>query len=797
MRAPLNWLREYVDIEVTPEELADRLENSGTAVESLERTGGAVQGILTGRVLECDPMPGTHLTLCRVDTGSEATIICGAPNVTAGMIAAVAVPGSVLPDGTRIDVAELRGVTSEGMLLSGAELGINEDHSGILSLAVDEIGLDVADLLGLRDVVLELEITPNRPDCMNMLGIAREVAALYGLKVKRPSLAVVESARPVEEAAAVAIQDPDLCPRYSARVIEGVRVGDAPLWMQARLRAAGIRPISNIVDVTNYVMWEMGQPLHAFDLDMLAGSRIEVRRAGEREEVVTLDGSTRVLGPEDLLIADAARGVALAGVMGGANSEVSDATTRILLESAYFEPRAVMRTAKLQGFSSEASKRFERGSDPLGTVDAAARAIELMRQNAGGQVCRGTIDILPAEIKRRRLTLMVEHAAGLLGVEVPVQTARALLAAIDVEIEGESVSDGETVIACAVPTFRPDLEREIDLVEEIARLYGYSRMPSTLPASRGKVGKLTREQRGVREAREALVAEGMLEVVTYGFTSRDALERVGALVSGEPRRLANPISDETAVLRTTLLANLLEVLDYNMRRRNPDRAIFEIGRVFRPGEGRAPAETLMLGCAVGGCDSAKQWDMEPRDADFFTLKGILDATLEALRVRGSELVPGTAAWLHPGKSATLVVGGKKAGEFGEVRPSVAAAFGVRPNTQLMELDLAVLLEARADTGEFRAVPRFPAMRRDLALVMDERVAQAEVRDIIASAGGPLLKEIAVFDLYRGEQLGEGKKSLAYALTFYADDRTLEESDIAGAEQAVVDALAQRDITLRR
>ncbi len=802
MRVPLNWLRDYVDVDVPVDELADRLENTGTAVESIVRMGRDLKDIVAGLVLECGPHPrAERLVLCRVDTGGKVSdIVCGAPNVAAGMKVAVAVPGAVLPGGRRIDRAEIMGVDSAGMLLSGVELGVNEDAAGILELPSEvSPGEDLCSYLGLRDEVLELEITPNRPDCLSMIGIAREVAAIFGLLLTRP-LPLIEEESPPEigELASVAIADADLCSRYSARMIQGVTIAPSPLWMQVRLRAAGVRPINNIVDVTNYVMWECGQPLHAFDARRIHEASIIVRRARAGEKMVTLDGATRELDAEMLLITDPAGPIAIAGVMGGENSEVGDDTTDVLLESAHFTPASIMRTSKMLGLTSEASRRFERGSDPSGTVWAADRAIELMSAYAGGRIKSGTLDERPRVIEPVRLRLRVKRTSRLLGVELDVPTASDLLESIDVEVL-ETVTEGDDqALEVVAPTFRPDLEREIDLVEEVARLYGYDRIPATLPASRGRYGRLNRAQSLLRAIRQILMGEGLFEVVTYGFTGERTLQRMDpATVPGPVGlvRLINPISDDMAVMRTTLLPGMLNVLGYNLRRRNAELGIFEIGRVFIPCAGQElPQEPLKLGCVLSGTWEQKQWGRVSCEVDFFTLKGIIEVLLERMNIRGWELSKAQGSWLHPGKSAMVKVRGITLGEFGELKPGVAEDFEVKPNTQVLEFDVAALIAASELLPEFREIGRYPAMRRDIALVMDEGITQAQVEKVIRGAGGTLLRDVRPFDLYRGEQVGTGKKSIAFTLTFFSEDRTLEEGEVSQVESAILDAL-ERELSI--
>ena len=795
MRVSLEWLGEYVDLTVDAEELADKLDNSGTEVAGIETVGGDFEGLLVGKVLEVNPHPhADRLTLCRVDIGGTVNeIVCGAPNVSEGVKAPVALPGTRLPNGTIIEEAEIRGAVSQGMLLSGLELGINENAEGLLLLDDDAMeGQELAEALGFPDTVIDLDITPNRPDCLSMLGIAREIAALTGAILRYPRFELREGEVRADSLVKVDIEDADLCSRYVARIIDDLELGESPWWMQRRLQAAGVRPISNVVDITNYVMLEYGQPLHAFDYDLVDEGHIIVRRAAPDDRLTTLDGIKRELSSDDLLICDPSGAIALAGVMGGEHTEVHAGTRRVLLESAHFNAANIMRTSRMQELSSEASYRFERGVDPRGCAEAAARAACFVHELAGGVIAAGDVDEVARRIDPLELELRVKRTAGLIGAPIGAETAAELLESIDILVGDREERDDEQVFKVTVPTFRPDLEREIDLVEEVARLYGYAEIESTLPKTSHNIGFLTREQRLRRRIRQVMNGLGLDEAVTMAFISPawiDLLDPGREYVPTEMLSVRNPVSEETSAMRTTLLPGLLEVLRFNLNRRNMDIFVFEMGRVFIHREGeKLPHEILRLGCAMVGDWMPMQWDTAPCKVDFYSIKGVFEGLASSLHVPDWSLQRVELPFLHPSQACFIKVGEEDIGYLGLVHPRIAAEAELPEGTVLMELDVDKLLSSARDITRYEEIPRFPSISLDIAVVVDEEVDSSRVEEVIRRAGGGLLREINLFDLYRGEQVGEGKKSLAYALTFYAMDRTLKDEEAGSALDAIVAAL---------
>ncbi len=790
MKVSVNWLKEYVDIPWAPRELAERLEMTGSAIESVTEIKPSLDKIVTGVIKSIEPHPqADKLVVTKVDAGSgELTIVCGAKNINPGDKVPVALVGAKLGGGLTIEKASLRGVDSEGMLCSETELELGEDAAGIMILDPEtKVGVGISEHLGLEDTVIEFEITPNRPDCMSMIGIAREVTAITGGKIKMPPVKIKEGQTTAGFLAKVDIKDPDLCPRYSAKIITGLQVAVSPFWMRQRLAKAGIRPINNLVDITNYVLLETGQPLHAFDKKLVRDAKIIVRRAEKNEHMTTLDGADRALGPDALVIADPSGPVALAGIMGGSTTEINEATTECLLESAYFTPTGIFRTSFDMDLRSEASARFERGTDPEGTLFAADRAAYLMQELAGGKVAKGAIDAYPKKIATRTVGLSAGKARSFIGADISDKEMAGILKALDFKVEAKAGA-----IKATVPSFRPDITRDVDLIEEIARVYGFDKVPSTVPDSGGSAAPLTSEQLSVRKAEAVLAAAGLQEAVNYAFIDPSDIAKL-ILPSADRRavavKLANPVSEAQSVLRTSLLPGLFNAVRFNANYGEMNCALFETGRVFfDEDDSGLPLERVMIAGLLTGSFGHDAWYGKGRGVDFFDIKGVVEALTDRLDVTESRTERSEDPIFNPGQCASLVVKGNQAGVFGLVHPMVAKNYEFANDVFAFEIDTGILAEARSPAMRVVAPSRYPQMTRDVATLVDIETTVEEITKVINEAGGDLLADAYPFDLYSGNQVPTGKKSLAYRLIYRASDRTLtvEETDAAHAQ--VIEAL---------
>ncbi|MBI1961873.1 MAG: phenylalanine--tRNA ligase subunit beta [Candidatus Rokubacteria bacterium] len=781
MKIPYRWIGEFVELRLGAAAAADRLVNAGLEVASVTPLAPAgLAGVVVGEIeaieRELGESHGHRLLLCRVSTGRERfSVISGAPNTTVGTRAAFAPPGATLPGGRRIAAAKIRGVESQGMLCSERELGLGDEHeAGLLVLDGDaRPGQDLVAHLGLDDHVLEIEITPNRPDCLSVVGVARELAALTGSRLRVPAPALRESGAPARTLARVRIEAPDLCHRFTARVVSGVRVGPSPAWLGARLRAVGLRPISNVVDVTNYVLWERGHPLHAFDYDTLAERTIVVRRAGKGERFTTLDGQERVLDDAMLVIADPGRAVGLAGVMGGANTEVTGGTTRVLLESAYFDPVSIRRTSRALGLRTDAAYRFERGADVEALVGASARAAGLIAELAGGTLARGMVDVYPRRRKPVRVRLRMSRVKRVLGVAPPAAKARAILAGLGLPTRAKGAA-----LDVEIPSFRRDLAMEDDLVEEIVRVWGYDKLRSTLPASAVDVVTHPPALRQAQVVRRALAGAGLAEAVTHAFGDPGRAALLRAAGAPEPLGLLNPLAQDASVLRSHPLEGLLGAVSVNLRRQQPDVALFEICTTYERAAGETgAAEPRWAAIALSGGRTAHAWHTPDAPADVYDAKGLAEHVLAAL---GVAVTPGGAGRLggfEPDCHGTLVTAaGAVAAEFGEVAAAVREAFGLDAPVFGAAVALDVAAAAPAPALAYQALPRFPAVQRDLAFVLGAAPAltAAEIEAALAREAGPLLRALTLFDVFR---FPDGRRSLAWRLVFQAEDRTLTDDEV--------------------
>jgi phenylalanyl-tRNA synthetase beta chain len=818
MKVPYTWLREHCDPGVSAEELAERLAMTGTEVERVGILGPpSGEGFLVGRIVSCQRHPDAdRLSVCAVDVGEggQRTIVCGAPNVAAGQAVPVALPGATLPGGARLKEAELRGVTSSGMILSAAELEISEQSAGILVLEDGlEPGTPLAEVLPLAEPVLELEVTPNRVDCLGVYGVAREVHAITAAPLGPEPWGKDAPARGEGEAAdyaSVAVEVPELCPRFTARVFTDVEVGTSPAWLQARLRAAGQRPVNNVVDVTNYVMLLTAQPLHAFDLDRVAGGALTVRAAADGEKMTTLDGVDRELDADTVLVCDREGPSGIAGIMGGQVSEVSEGTTRVLIEVANWSGTNILRTSRLLGLRSEASSRFEKQLHPALCIRAQRIASRLMIELCGAKLVPGTIDVAAEVPPPWRLALRGARVEGLLGMPIAQAQQASYLQRLGFGVEGE----GEDLLVEVPPDRHYDVSREVDLIEEVARVHGLDdHLPATLPHGAVRAGGLNRGQRLRRRAEDALRDLAFDEAIGWSFT--DPGEAARLLIPAEDPRadaiaIANPLSEDQSVMRTTLLGSLLEVARRNLARGADRLALFESGRVYlvsaAPREGalggrfagQLPApvvEPHRLAALAVGSLSASSWRAEGDPADFFALKGVLEGLAARL---GAELSFEAAVepFLHPGRSARALANGGSAGWIGELHPLVCREWSLDAAAGF-EMDLAALVDAAATAEEtYEDVTSYPAVRQDLAVVVPTRVSAEEVRGAVLAGGGALLGSAKVFDLYEGEQLGEGRKSLALRLEFRAANRTLTDEEVAERRASIEAALERIGGALR-
>ncbi len=803
MRVPLSWLRAFTDWTDGVAELAAALTDRGLTVEVIENPGAGVRGLLACTLVAVESHPRTdRLLVCTVEAaGRRAVVVSGAPNLQVGRSVVWAPPGAVLPGGRVLEARNFQGVRSEGMLCAPDEVGLPGGHAGVCVLGPDDLppggGGDLAEALYLDDPVLVLELTANyAAHCQSILGVAREVAALTGGPLRL--LAGGEPApasRSTAETVDVRIHAADLCARYVARVIEALApAAPAPLWMRRRLEQCGMRSVQGVVDVTNYVMLELGQPLHAFDLACLRGGRITVRRAAAGEPLATLDGRERVLGGDDLVIADADGPVAIAGVMGGQRAEVGPATVAVLLESAVFAAEAVARTARRAGIPSEAAARYARGVDPALARRAADRAVDLMARYLGGRPLAGAVDISPRPASPRAITLRGARARAVLGVHISTSACGHLLQRYGFEVQ----AGGPDRLRVTVPTWRPDVTLEIDLIEEVARAYGYERLPGTLPP--GGPDPVARDPVGALGAlaRTIALGAGYTEVVPYSYHGRALWDRM-RLPAGHPWRQAvtvqNPMSADQAVLRTTLAGGLLRVLEANARHRRLDASIFEVGRTFRTRPGQRPLEAASFGAAATGNLRPAGWQYPAEPVDFFALKGLCEEVLGRAGVpaRGLRWVPRPDDYptLHPGRSARVETrDGVPLGWVGEVHPQVRDAFELRGPAALAELDLAAVAAAAAPRT-LSPLPQHPAVRRDLAVVAPHALPAAAVEAALRELAGPLLEECRLFDVFGGPGVPEGSRSLAYTLTYQDPGRTLTDHEVDELQERIRDGLRTR------
>ena len=792
MKVSLKWARDYVDIKLGPKELAERLTMAGLEVKSFQTIGGAWDNVVVGEVIAVTPHPNAdRLKLATVNLGTEQiTVVCGAPNIGANQKVAFARVGARLIDGhtgelVSLKPAKIRGVISEGMVCSEKELGISDSHEGIMVLPAEApIGTPLGDYLG--DVIFDLDITPNRPDCLSVIGIAREIAALTGVALRLPQIDYEETEKVIESFASVDIVEPDLCPRYCASLITGVKIGPSPGWLQQRLNSYGMRPINNVVDVTNYVMLEFGQPLHAFDYHKLRGKQIIVRRAGSGETITTLDGSKRTLNSDVLVISDKEQAVAVAGIMGGLDSEVTEETTAVLLESANFNQFTIRRGCSHLQLQSEASIRFDKGLNPELPLIPLKRATQLLLELAGGRAAKGIIDVYPGKLEARPILITAREVERLSGLEVSVQEIVKVLAALGFECEKDASASQLWV---SVPYWRSDIKCSADLVEEVVRIIGYEKIPLTrlgspLPHQESRLSPEAQRSDSKEKLRNILVASGFQEVLTYSLVSLEKLQKLSPELELKilPLKVANPMTKEQEYLRTSLRAGLLATLAHNQKFEQGGIKLFEIGKIFLPQGKELPAEKEMLCAVLSGPRAELSWRGDRELVDFFDAKGVVESLLNGFGLIAS-FENSDDESLFPGRGANIIVGDDRIGILGELHPRVAQAFELSNSAYLIEIDLEKLLGKIAGIEKYQPIARFPTVTRDIALVVDEQVSYGKVEAIIQSF--PLVTKITLFDVYRGEQIAKGKKSFAVRVIYQSPTHTLTDEEVNQTQEQIL------------
>jgi phenylalanyl-tRNA synthetase beta chain len=779
MKIPLQWLKEYVKIEARPEELADRLTMGGLEVGAIEYHGKNISDVVTGKIKRVE----RHATkpdvlICQVDTGVKILqIVTKATNIKIGDKVPVALHGATLPSGIKIQNRELHGVESFGMLCSEVELGLSASAEGILILDKDTaVGEDIRKVLGIGGAVLDIDVLPNRIDVLSVIGVARELAAILNKKIKIPAVRFKETGANIKGAARVIVKDKDLCPRYMARVLSGVKIKQSPEWMQERLIACGMRPVNNVVDATNYVLLETGQPLHAFDLNLLKDRTIVVRRSKKGEKMITIDGETRELS-DTLVIADTEKAVAVAGVMGGANTEVNASTMDILLESAYFDPRSIHRTERSLKLRTEASIRFDRGVDWDMVETALDRAAMLIADLAGGKVMKGTIDVKAGERKPKQIKLRLPRINKILGTRIKLPEVKAILGRLGFKIMGKYV---------LVPLFRAgDIEREIDVIEEIARIYGYGKIPTNLPDLKIRSTKDIIEKQKNR-VRSMLMDAGLFEVITYSMLPKSSLE-IG-LAQGQPIKLLNPISDDLSTMRNSILPSLINVLSYNVNHQMDDVNIFEIGKIFyKDNKGDLKEEQVLAAVLLG--KRKLEYSGLKEAADFFQLKRIVEDIMGSLGAE-YELKENSLPGFHPGKSASIHKKEKLIGAFGELHPDISRKIGIDKPIYALSLQLDEVLAIKKLLPKYKEITLYPATKRDIAMIVPNQVTNKAIVSEIKTAGGELVEDVVLFDKYEGPQIEKGYYGLAYSITYRSAKRTLTDEEVNAKHDEIAGCLSK-------
>jgi phenylalanyl-tRNA synthetase beta chain len=800
MKVSLSWLKDYVSIQMDPADLAEALTMVGLEVESVSERYSYLDTVFVGRIDEIAPHPNADkLHLCRVDTGDgQISVVCGAPNIQIGMLSAVALPGTEFPEGFVLEKSIIRGQLSEGMLCSEGELGLGEDRSGIMTLDPSlSVGSKLTSALALSDTVFEIEITPNRPDCLSITGVAREIAAIQKLRLKYPDVKLVDNGNQIAERTSIKIEAPDHCPRYVARLLEDIKVKPSPFWLQDRLLSVGLRPINNIVDATNFVLIESGQPLHAFDFDRLAENRIVVRTASKGETFVTLDQKERVLDDDILMICDGQKPVAIGGVMGGLNSEIEESTTRVLLESAYFNPVSIRRTSKRLGLSTDAAYRFERGVDPEGQIVAANRAAKLMADLGAGRLISGLIDEYPKRQSVNSLKLSAKNTNRLLGTHLQRKKIAKLLKSIEFSVDQKNAGKDEDILTVTPPSFRVDISRPEDLMEEVARLSGYNNIPTTFPPMPAAERSAHKEIDLRQRIRQLMTGFGFRETINYSFMHKQSGDRL-RLKPDDPRRklvdILNPLTEDQAVMRTSLVPGLLQTLHYNFFQQIKNLKIFEIGKIFINEDPRQlPREPEILAGIWTGSRHDASWHDQATDCDFYDIKGAVEGLLTALQIEGIEftqLPEKACTYTRAGYTAQILCNHIPLGLVGEIHPVVLANYDVKQAAFLFEIHFDHLLPLIKDTRQSRPIPKFPAIFRDITIIINNDI---ETQKVIAAAQQQqeaLVESFTLLDVFEGKPIAERKKSVSLRVTYRSAVKTLKDEDVSPIHQSIADRLVK-------
>ena len=800
MKVSLSWLKEYVSIKMDPSDLAEALTMVGLEIESVSERYRYLDTVFVGRIESITPHPDADkLHLCKVDTGQGiVSVVCGAPNTKTGMLSAIALPGTEFPEGVVLQKSVIRGQTSEGMLCSEGELGLGSDRSGIMSLDPSlKVGDKLASALKLSDTVFEIELTPNRPDCLSLIGVAREIAAIENTPLKYPDFKLSDKGNKIADLTSIQIEAPDHCPRYAARLLEDIKVKPSPFWLQDRLLSVGQRPINNMVDVTNFVMLETGQPLHAFDFDNLAENRIVVRTANKGETFVTLDQKERVLDPEMLMICDGEKAVAIGGVMGGLNSEIENSTTRVLLESAYFSAVTTRRTSKRLGLNTDASHRFERGVDPGGQIAAANRAAKLMAELGGGRLISGLIDEYPNKQSIKSVKLSIKNTNRLLGTQLKRKEIESFLKSIEFKVEKIGTKKDGDELKISPPSFRVDISRPEDLMEEVARLMGYNNIPTTFPEMPASGQSSHKEIELRNRLRLSMAGLGFREAINYSFAHKQSGDQL-KFGPTDPRRqlveILNPLTEDQAAMRTSLVPGLLEAVHYNFSQQIKNLKIFEIGKIFiNEDPKQLPEETEILAGLWTGSRYDVSWHRQKADCDFYDIKGAAEGLLNLLKIDGvifTRLPENECTFTKPGFSAQILSGDKSLGLVGEIHPEVLANYDLNQPTFLFELNFDQLASVIKDTTHSAPIPRFPAIFRDITIIVDNDLETQRIITEAQNPGEKLVESFSLLDVFEGEPIAAGKKSVSLRVTYRSSVKTLEDEDIASLHQSIADRLVK-------